>query len=474
MVAAVDVASLYPSAIRAVNISPETIVGQFFDNHIAYEEIMKKSDANLFFKFENGDMIEKTAAQWHEYLVDNFYSISAYGSVFDLKKDGFIPAILTEWFKQRKFYKKGMATAKDNMKLHPVGSDEYKKFKAEYDNCNRLQYIFKIRLNSLYGALGNVFFKFYDVRLAESTTRSGREVLMHMVRKAAELLDGEYTYPSESTIYSDTDSCYFLTHAKDIDQAVEVGKAVESRINASFPAFCTKAFLCTDKFNSLISAELDVVSSRSIFIKKKYYIMQVDWAEGSKVDKLKIMGIHLKKTTIPKQVTEVLSKIVQDLLKGADWIDISTRIVDYRDYLIEDGDLTEIGHPKSVKTGLLEATKEYNDGNKKVRMSGGVSASVFYNMCLDQYGDTESDRVLPGSKIRTYKLRRKIGRFKTIALPSDLRRTPEWFTGHFVELIDRDKQAINLVEKPLQIILEAIDKRVPTRQSMLFDELVEY
>lgn len=473
MVASVDVASLYPSAMRTLNISPETIVGQFFDTHKAFAAIKAESSENLFFKYESGEVEERTAAEWRAKLVSDTCSISGYGSVFSLKKQGFIPAILNDWFNQRKSYKKQASIAAEQMKALPVGSAEYVTQKHAYDNAYRLQYVFKIRLNSLYGALGNQYFKFYDVRLAESTTRSGQEVLMHMVRTVAETIDGEYKYPSESTIYSDTDSSYFLTHTDNVEDAIKVGKAVEKIVNRSFPAFCELAFLCTDEYKSLISAELDVIASRSIFIKKKYYVMQLVYAEGYRTDKIKLMGVSLKKTTIPKPIAKKLTQYVQDLLKGRPVGEIDQEIVEYRDWVLEQAPVSLIGLPKGIK-GFNEKEEQYKNGDTSLTLSGHASASLFYNLCLSEYDDKESFRIRSGMKIKTYYLNKKFGRFGSIALPTDLKHTPTWFKEHFVPLIDREAQVTRLIDKPLSNILDAIGKMVPSRKSMLFDELVEY
>ena len=61
----------------------------------------------------------------------------------------------------------------------------------------------------------------------------------------------------------------------------------------------------------------------------------------------------------------------------------------------------------------------------------------FYNHCLEQYGDKESQRIVSGTKIKIFYLTKKFGRFKSIALPTDIRVLPSWFEEHFVELIDR-------------------------------------
>lgn len=472
-VAAIDVVSLYPRAIMTVNASPETLVGQFFDKHEAHQDIALSSEKSLFFKFENGDMEERPASAWREYLREHNYSVSGYGTVFSMEKQGFIPAIISEWFKQRKLYKKQAYTASMAMEGLTVGSAEYIKAKNDYDYADRLQYIFKIRLNSLYGALGNRFFKFFDVRLAESTTRSGQAILMHMVRKVAETIDGTYAYPSESAIYSDTDSSYFLTHGANIDEAIEVGKTVATIVNASFPGFVKDSFLCSDDYANYIEAELDVVASKSIFIKKKYYIMQLAYSDKKPSTKLKIMGVSLKKTTLPKPISKQLTIFIKELLNDRNWRMTSEDIVKYRDWIIEEASVSLIGLPKGIKD-FNSKEEEYNNGNKEVTLSGHASAALFYNLCLKEYGDVESFRIRSGMKIKTYYLTKTFGRFKSIALPSDLKIIPPWFQEHFVPLIDREAQTFRLINKPLQSILDAINERVPSYTSLLYDDLMVY
>lgn len=472
-VAAIDVVSLYPRSIMTVNASPETIVGQFFDKHEAHLAISMDSDKLLFFKFETGEIEERTAKDWKAYLRESNFSVSGYGTVFDLEKEGFIPAIISGWFKQRKLYKAEATAAGKRMEASVVGSDEYKNAKQDYEYADRLQYIYKIRLNSLYGALGNRFFKFFDVRLAESTTRTGQAILMHMVRKVAETIDGEYLYPSESTIYSDTDSSYFLTHADNQSDAIEVGKATANIVNASFPDFVKESFLLNDKYSHYIEAELDVVASKSIFIKKKYYIMQLFYSDKKATTKMKIMGVALKKTTLPKAISKQLTIFIKELLNNRNWRETSEDIVRYRDWIIEEAPISLIGLPKGIKD-FNAAEEEYLQGNKTMKLSGHASACLFYNLCLTEYGDVESFKIRSGMKIKVYYLNKTFGRFKSIALPSDLKIIPEWFTTHFIELIDREAQTTRLINSPLQNILTAINERVPSYTSLLYDDLMVY
>lgn len=472
-VASVDVASLYPSTMRTLNISPETLIGQFFDNHLAFEEISDRTDKVLYFRFNDGEIVDKPAHEWANFIKDHGYVLSSYGTIFDQNRNGVIPSILTDWFSRRKLHKKLASDFKAKKDaLEDKNSDEAKKYQFEYEKNNRLQYILKIRLNSMYGAFGNKMFRFFDIRIAESTTRSGQSALMHMVKKVAELIDGEYKYPSESAIYSDTDSCYFKTHAKNLDEAIKIGKFVQKKVNESFPQFCIDAFFCKKEFSDKIACELDVISPRSIFITKKQYVMLLYYSDGAKCDKLKLMGIQLKKTTMPKEVSEHLTKILRMILTEPDWRVGAEEIIRYRDFIIEEADLSLIGLPKGVKN-VEKYTDEYNM-NKKARLPGHVAASIFYNICLDAYGDKENNKINSGTKIKVYYLKKSFGRFNSIALPTDLKTLPKWFIENFSELIDRDRHADVLINKTLRVILNPLKKLVPTRKQMLYEDIVEY
>jgi hypothetical protein len=71
-------------------------------------------------------------------------------------------------------------------------------------------------------------------------------------------------------------------------------------------------------------------------------------------------------------------------------------------------------------------------------------------------------------------LNKPFGRFKSIALPTDTKKVPDWFMEHFFNLVDREAQITRLVDDPLESIIDAIGKIIPTKKSLLVDELVEY
>lgn len=103
----VDVTSLYPSAIRSINLSPEMLIGQFVEEVEACEEIFKRSNKTLTLVLEKtGEHVIKTAAEFREYFIFNKYAVSGFGTVFSQEKEGIIPSILSDWFKTRKEYQR--------------------------------------------------------------------------------------------------------------------------------------------------------------------------------------------------------------------------------------------------------------------------------------------------------------------------------------------------------------------------------
>jgi DNA polymerase elongation subunit (family B) len=220
-VSGVDIKALYPSAMRSLNVSPECIVGQFVEKNRAYDDFFEEASTRLTLVYEDKTIEVHTPLEWKEIFKERKWAISGYGTVFSQEKRGFLNDIITDWFNKRIQYQ---GDKKDwSKKLKALEAAEIKDGVAIHhaqemvDYYDKLQYVYKIRNNSIYGCVGNEFFKFYDLRMAESVTRSGRMILMHMVRTVGELLDGEYAFPTPSALYSDTDSCYFPTYGEDVD-----------------------------------------------------------------------------------------------------------------------------------------------------------------------------------------------------------------------------------------------------------------
>jgi len=482
-IGSIDLNSLYPSAIRSLNISPETLIGQFIDDIKAHDEIAIGSDIELTLVFNDrvvskelkGQAISLPAKKWREELQKMQWAVSGYGTVFSQANKGIIPTILEGWYATRKKYQA----------LKKQATSDGDKIKATY--YDKLQYVYKIKLNSFYGALTNAYFRFYDLRMGESTTSCGRKILLHQCAQTCAALDGVYQRPDIHTIdeeeqesygysknwsvvYGDTDSTYFVTHAENTKDAIIIADEVSRLVNESFPDFMRNTFLCQPGFDELMKCGREIVSDRGIFVQKKRYILHIVDNEGQKVDKLKVMGLDTKKTTLPKEVSSTLNGFIGDLLRGSTWDDVAKRIVDYQDYIATTTDIMAIGLPKGVKK-VEYYTGEY-EADEKARIPGHVAASMFYNECLKQFEDKESMPITSGMKIKVFYLTQKYGKFKSIAIPVDIEVVPAWFLNNFT--VNRQMHIDRLVINPLQNILKAIQKVVPTKQSMFVENAFEF
>ena len=87
------------------------------------------------------------------------------GSLYTRKKQGFLPALMEKMYTDRVKYKDLMI--KEQKKGKAADTNKL----AQYHN---MQINLKIALNSAYGALGNQWFRFYDVRNAEAVSVAGQ------------------------------------------------------------------------------------------------------------------------------------------------------------------------------------------------------------------------------------------------------------------------------------------------------------
>jgi len=478
-IGAIDINSLYPSTIRSNNISPETIIGQFVETEKAFEEIRKCSLVDLTLEMDNGLTLSASAEEWRGALLEKNWTISGYGTVFTQDYKGIMPTILENWYSTRKNYQKLLKEAKDS-------GDRQKEI-----YYNKLQYVYKIKLNSYYGSLLNAYFRFYDKRLGESTTGTSRAILLHQCAKVAELLDGKYAQTDRleydekgkphigysdkwSIIYGDTDSTYFNTHAKNKEEAILIADAVGVAASASFPQFMRDTFLCSKGFDDIIKTGREIVADGGIFIDKKRYILHIVDNEGYACDKMKVMGVETKKTTLPKAVANKINSFVESYLKGGDWDDIAIKIVDYKDELLNTKNIMSIGLPKGIKK-LEYYTKEYAGdyyNKNKVSLPGHVAASIFYNICREKYGDKVSPAITSGMKIKVFYLSKMYGRFKSIAIPVDIETVPEWFLNEFK--VKRDMHIERLLDNPINNIIKAIGKKAPSKQSLFTDNMLGF
>ena len=278
---------------------------------------------------------------------------------------------------------------------------------------------------------------------------------------------------ANNILVHNTDSTYFETYANNINEAIKIANAVAKKVNNSYTEFVRKVFLCQPGFDHRITCSREVVTGRGIFVDKKRYILHIVDLDGRppKGDKeLKVMGLDTKKTTLPKDVSKKLNKFVERYLKGESWDTVAKDIVDYKDEILTTKNIMTIGLPKGIQ-GIENYTAAYKL-NKETNLPGHVAASIFYNLCREQFNDKKSIEIRSGMKIKVFYLTKTYGRFKSIAIPVDIEEVPAWFFDHFE--VNREMHLERLVDNPLSNIIKAIGKKVPTRQSLFVDSVISW
>lgn len=310
----------------------------------------------------------------------------------------------------------------------------------------------KILLNSLYGALLNEGLRFYDERVGQSVTLTGRSIVRHMNAKVNEVIAGSYDYRGDAIVYADTDSCYFSAIEilkkdpayQDFDfsreSMIALYDGVAEIVNNSFPQFMHEMFNTTLERGAIIAAGRELVASAGLFIKKKKYGLLKYEEEGFRLDvdgkpgKLKAMGLDLKRADTPKFMQKFLEKCLMDLLCGIDKEAILSNVRTFREDFKE-RPAWEKGSPKKVNGLSVKATalsnaasaSVYTASTGKINMPGHVRASLNWNTLCDVNHDRYSMRITDGSRIVVCKLHPNPMRMDSVAYPVDEPHLPQWF-----------------------------------------------
>ena len=457
-IGSLDINSLYPSAIRALNMGPETIVGQLrqtqTDDFIQAQLAKGKSFAaawegifgsleytavmaceigtDITIDWENGDSDVLSAAEVYRLIFESNqpWVLSANGTIFTYEKEGIIPGLLKRWYAERKDMQTKLKEAIN------AGN------KIEEEYWDKRQLVKKINLNSLYGAILNPGCRFFDKRIGQSTTLTGRQIAKHMAAKVNDIIAGEYNHVGKAIIYGDTDSCYFSAYKtlkNEIDAGhipwtketvVQLYDQIGEEVNQTFPQFMLDAFHCPKSRGEVIKAGREIVGSKSLFITKKRYAVLYYDKEGKRADiegkpgKIKAMGLDLKRSDTPEFIQNFLSDVLEKVLTGATEQDVLDHISEFRlRFKIRPG--WEKGSPKRANKITEYQAKEANAG--KANMPGHVRASINWNTLKRMFGDKYSMGITDGAKVIVCKLKQNPLGFTSVAYPVDELRLPQWF-----------------------------------------------
>jgi DNA polymerase elongation subunit (family B) len=454
-VGSIDINSLYPSTIRALNMGPESIVGQLrpimTDRYIRdrqaqgmsfaaaweglfgtleYTAVMQQQrGTEITVDWKDGEESVHSAAEIWRMIFDSNqpWMISANGTIFTYEIEAVIPGLLKRWYAERK-------EMQARLKECTTREDE------EY--WDKRQLVKKINLNSLYGAILNPGCRFFDKRIGQSTTLTGRAIAQHMDAYVNECITGRYDHVGDAIIYGDTDSCYFSAWPvlkKEVEEGrmewsketcIQLYDGIADQVNQSFPGFMERAFHCPREMGEVIRGGREVVASRGLFITKKRYAVMIIDKEGRRIDvngapgKVKAMGLDLKRSDTPRVVQDFLSEILDDVLTGADREAVVAKIRDFK-YAFAERPGWEKGSPKRVNNLTMYGQKEAREG--RTNMPGHVRAALNWNTMRRMNSDNYSMQIMDGMKVIVCKLKNNALEWTSIAYPTDEMHLPQWF-----------------------------------------------
>lgn len=456
-VGSVDINSLYPSAIRAMNMGPETVVAQLrpvmTDQYIKtqlaknggkfaeaweglfgsleYTAVMNTEiGTDITIDWQDGSESTHSAAEIWKIVFDSHqpWILTANGTILTYEKKGIIPGLLERWYSERKEMQAKKKLATDPKDI------------AFWD---KRQLVKKINLNSLYGAILNPGCRFFDKRIGQSTTLTGRAIAKHMDAYINECITGEYDHVGKAVIYGDTDSCYFSAWPV-LQAEVEEGRmewsketcialydSIADQVNESFPGFMEQAFHCPREMGELIKCGREMVADRSLFITKKRYAVNIIDLEGKRLDvdgkigKTKATGLDLKRSDTPKVIQDFLLEILNKILSGVQRDDVIEHIRAFK-YQFMERPGWEKGSPKRVNNLTKYGAAEAAQG--KANMPGHVRAALNWNNMRRMNSDNYSMQIVDGMKTIVCKLKSNALGWTSIGYPTDEQRLPKWFT----------------------------------------------
>src|SRR6056297_1254391 len=458
-IGSMDLNSLYPSVIRALNMAPETIVGQLradiSDARIQedmtlkkksfagswegrfgteeYEAVMdQRRDVALAVDWEDGTSDVLSGAEIYKLIFDSNqpWMLSANGTIFTHQFEGVIPGILKRWYAERKELQA--------MKKKAIEAGNA----AEIAFWDKRQLVKKINLNSLYGAILNPGCRFFDKRIGQSTTLTGRQIVKHMSAEVNKTITGEYDHVGKSVIYGDTDSVYFSAHPVlkkeiesgalpwDKEKVIQLYDQIAEQVNTTFGDFLSRAFHCPKSSPGVIAAGSEIVGVSGLFItNKRYAILGYD-DEGERKDvndkpgKVKAMGLDLRRSDTPVYMQEFLMEILLMVLQEYADEDILERITKFRkEFEAMPG--WEKGSPKRAnKIGYYQGLEKKQG---KANMPGHVRAAINWNTLKRMNGDRYSQEIVDGMKVIVCKMKQNPLGYTSIAYPTDELRLPDWF-----------------------------------------------
>ena len=437
-VVSLDLNSLYPHLIMQFNISPETLIKQV--KNVDVDKLLNQ-------KIDTSFLPKDT-------------TITPNGAIFRTDKKGFLPELMEKIYNDRVIYKRKALNASQ---LYEDTKD--KKHLNDMSRYHTKQLAQKISLNSAYGAIGNEWFRYYDIRNAEAITTSGQLAIRWIEKEVNNYLNKLFdTKEKDYIIASDTDSIYvtfdeLVSHVfKDDVSPTKIINFLDKVIKEKIEPFIDESY---DKLAKYLHAyeqkmvmKREVIADKGIWTAKKRYILNVWDSEGVRYKEphLKIMGIEAVKSSTPASCRQKIKEALKLIMSGNEK-ELNQFIQEFRKQFLELPP-EDVAYPRSVN-----GVGKFMDSNALYKKGTPihVKGAILYNYLLKKNKLINKYPIIQdGDKIKFFPLRQpNIYQSNVMSFITDM---PKEFNVN--DIIDYDTQFDKAFIEPLNLIIERIGWKV--------------
>ena len=442
-----DLNSLYPHLIMQYNISPETL----------WES--RHPSAN----------VERLLNQTDK--IDPQFATCANGAQYRKDIHGFLPEMMQKIYDERVQSKKLMLMAKQEYEKAPT-----KDLEKSISKYNNIQMARKIQLNSAYGAIGNQYFRYYNLRNAEAITLSGQVSIRWIENKVNGYLNKLLnSNEKDYVIASDTDSIYICLDDlvtkvygdKEVSQEKVVDfldKACKEKIEPFIDRSYSELAEYTNAYEQKMFMKRENIAARGIWTAKKRYILNVWDSEGVRYNqpKLKMMGIEAVKSSTPMPCRKAIKDALNIMMTGEQ--DELIKFIDGFKKEFYSLPPEDIAFPRSVN-GLRKFKSDTDVYSKGCPLH--VRGSLLYNFYVSKKKlENKYPLIQEGEKIKYIYM--KVGRTNYTGenVLSFLNTFPRELG--LEECLDRKAQFKKSFLDPLQIITNVIGWDTEKKSSLEF------
>ena len=379
------------------------------------------------------------------------------GAIFRTNKKGFLPQLMEDMYNTRTEYKRKMLEAKQEYE-----NTKDKKLLKDISRYNNIQMAKKISLNSAYGAIGNAYFRYYNLLIAEGITTSGQLSIRWIESAINRYLNKTLgTTKIDYVLASDTDSIYITFDrlvSKVFKSQSDVGKItdfLDTIAKEKIEPFIDKSYSDLSSYLNCHSQRMnmkrEVIADKAIWTAKKRYILNAWDIEGVryKEPNLKMMGIEAVKSSTPAPCRQKIKEALKIIMSGDEKM-LNTFIQDFRKEFMSLSP-EEIAYPRSVN-GLRKWTDTANLFKKGAPIH--VKGAILYNHLIKKNKlDKKYVYILEGDKIKFLHLRLP-NMYQSTAI-TFITKLPRELDFH--SIIDYDVQYEKSFVEPLKFITDKIN-----------------